>query len=412
MGTTTRKRVTRVAWSLVIVYTAALGVGIFLGVANGDFRDDPVGQASLLLAFTAFMVVGAVIVARRPGNSVGWIFSAIGLLTGTGVLAMSYVDYALTSSAALLPGTVLAAWYSNWFWYPLLGLVSTFTLLVFPTGRLPSPRWRPVAILSVAAIAVPTVLGALQPNVGDTATVPNPIGLAGIPDPEGGLLGGVTLVTLAACVVAGALSLVVRFRRSRGVERQQVKWFTYAGAILAGYFILDEYLPDSAVFTAAFGAAVGLVPIAAGIAILRYRLYDIDRLIRRTLTYALLSALLAGVYAGAVLMLGQVFGHMGGHPPSWAIASATLAIAVLIQPTRLRIQGQVDRRFNRSRYDAEQTVAAFTVRLRDELDPEAVGVQLLAAARHTMQPSQASLWLRPPWMLAGYDGIVDPSSRV
>jgi hypothetical protein len=395
MGDIAPRRATRVAWSMVIVYTAGLGVGTMLGVANGDFREDPAEQVTLLLAFTAFMVVGTVIVARRPSNSVGWIFSAIGLLTGTGVLAMSYAEYALTARGVMLPGTVLAAWYSEWFWYPLIGLASTFTLLVFPTGRLPSPRWRPIAGLSAAAIAVMIALSAVQPNVGATVTVNNPIGLPGIPDPEAGVLGAVTIATILACGGAAALSLVLRFRRSHGVERQQLKWFTYAGVLMAGCFVLSDLFPDH-VLSGLFGVAVGLVPVAAGIAILHYRLYDIDRLIRRTLTYSLLTALLAGVYAGAVLILGEVFGRIDGDAPSWAIASATLAIAALTQPARHRIQTEVDRRFNRSRYDAAKTIAALSERLRDELDPDAVGVQLLAATRQTMQPSQASLWLRPP----------------
>jgi hypothetical protein len=236
---------------------------------------------------------------------------------------------------------------------------------------------------------------AVQPTVGATVTARNPVGVAGIPDPETGVLGLVMLATFMVCGGAAALSLVLRFRRSHGVERQQLKWFTYAGALMAIWFVLSEFLPDTAVFNVLFGVAVGLVPVAAGIAILRYRLYDIDHLIRRTLTYSALTVLLASVYASAVLILGQAFSRLGGDPPAWAIASVTLAIAALIQPTRRRIQTEVDRRFNRSRYDAARTVAAFTVRLRDELDPDAVGVQLLAAARYTMQPSQASLWLRP-----------------
>lgn len=389
MGGTTRNRATRVAWAMLAVYTAGLGLGTALGSLAGE--------GTLLLTFTAFMVVGAVIVARRPGNSVGWIFSAVGLLASTGALAMSYAHYALTTRSVALPGAVLAAWYSEWFWYPLISL-PFFTLMVFPTGRLLSPRWRPVVGLSATAIAVTVVLSALQPTVGAGAgvAIQNPIGINGIPDQETSSLGAMMLAIFLGCGVAAALSLVVRFRRSRGVERQQLKWFTYAGAIMAIWFVLGDYvLPDGAAFNVLGDIAVGLVPVAAGVAILRYRLYDIDQLIRRTVVYTVLTALVAGTYVSIVLILGQVFGWMGGDPPSWAIASVTLAVAALIQPARRRIQAEVDRRFNRSRYDAATIVAAFTVRLRDELDPDAVGVQLLTAVGRTMQPSQASLWFRP-----------------
>jgi hypothetical protein len=189
---------------------------------------------------------------------------------------------------------------------------------------------------------------------------------------------------------------VLRFRRSRGVERQQLKWFTYAATLMTLFLLLTDYLfPENGLVAALYGLVVALVPVAVGVAILRFRLYDIDRLINRTLVYGLLTVLLAGVYAGAVLLLGQMFGGVTEDPPSWAVAGATLAVAALFQPARRRIQAVVDRRFNRRKYNAAKTVEAFSARLRDEVDLDALSAELLAVAHQTMQPTSAALWLRP-----------------
>jgi hypothetical protein len=216
-----------------------------------------------------------------------------------------------------------------------------------------------------------------------------------VPHPEKGAVGAVLLGLLAFCGVAAVVSLVLRFRRSRGVERQQLKWFTYAASLAILLLVVPSPLPGGAVSDVLFGLLVAFIPVSAGIAILRYRLYDIDRLINRTLVYGLLTAILGLVYAGAVLVLGQVFGGVGGDPPSWVVAGATLAVAALFQPARRRVQTAVDRRFNRRKYDAVSTVEAFRARLRDEIDLDALSAALLAVVDQTMQPTQASLWLRP-----------------
>jgi hypothetical protein len=274
-----------------------------------------------------------------------------------------------------------------------------FPLLLFPTGRLPSARWRPVAVAAAAATAGITALGALKPTlVDENYTVRNPIGLAWVPqDPEQSAVGAVLVGLLLVCMCAAGVSLVLRFRRSQGVERQQLKWFTYAGALMVLALLASDYLlPDSSLVEVLAGLILALVPVAAGIAILRYRLYDIDRLINRTLVYGTLTALLGGVYAAVVLVLGQGFGGVGGEPPSWAVAGATLAVAALFQPARRRVQAVVDRRFNRRRYDAAKTVEAFSARLREELDLDTLSAELLAVVNQTMQPIRVSLWLRPP----------------
>jgi hypothetical protein len=275
-------------------------------------------------------------------------------------------------------------------------LALLFTLLFFPTGRLLSPRWRPVAWLAGAATAAFTALAALKPSLGleEGRVVANPIGVAAIQDPEESAIGVALLNLLLLLAVVAFASLVIRFRRSRGDERQQLKWFTYAAALVP-LVALSDVLPLA--YSNLFAAAVfGFLPVAAGIAVLRYRLYDIDRLINRTLVYGLLSALLAGVYGGLVLVLGQVFGGLGAEPPSWVVAGATLAVAALFQPARRRIQQAVDRHFNRRRYDTAKTIEAFSARLREELDLDTLSAELLAIVDHTMQPTKASLWLRPP----------------
>jgi hypothetical protein len=329
---------------------------------------------------------------------VGWIFSAIGLLTAIGVLATEYAAYAARTRPGASPGVVLAAWYSSWWWYPTLVLVLVFTPLVFPTGRLLSTRWRPVAAAAAVGTAVIITLSALQPTLqNEDHPVRNPIGLAGTPDPEEGALGAVLFGLLLVCAAAAAISLVLRFRRSQGVERQQLKWFTYAATLMILFMVLSDYLlPQSGVVDALYGFVVVLVPVAAGVAVLRHRLYDIDRLINRTLVYGLLTALLGTGYAAVVLVLGQVFGGVGGNPPSWAVAGATLGVAALFQPARGRTQAVVDRRFNRRKHDAAKTIQAFSTRLRDQIDLDTLSAELLAVVDQTMEPTRVSLWLRPP----------------
>jgi hypothetical protein len=392
-----RKRSTWVAWFMLAIFVVSVIVMGTLMVANGSFQQEPLADTvALLLAFTAFMVVGALIVAHRPGNAIGWIFSAVGLLAVTGALAQEYADYAYLTRPGSLPGAIVAAWYASWAWYPTVLLALLFTLLCFPTGRLLSPRWRPVAWLGGAAMAAFTALAALKSSLGveEGRVVSNPIGLAGLQDPEESMVGVVLLNLLLLMAVLAFVSLVIRFRRSRGDERQQLKWFTYAGALVP-LAALGDLLPV-AVSNLVVAAQFAFLPVAAGIAILRYRLYDIDRLINRTLVYGLLTVLLAGVYAGAVLVLGQLFGGLRAEPPSWVVAGATLAVAALFQPARRRIQAVVDRRFNRRKYDAAQTIQAFSTRLRDQVDLDTLSRELLAVVDQTMQPTRVSFWLRPP----------------
>jgi hypothetical protein len=272
-------------------------------------------------------------------------------------------------------------------------LTVVFPLLLFPTGRPLSARWRPVIWLAVGVTVGWAVLGALNPSlaVSDDRSVANPIGVSGA-DPNAGLASTILNGLLQFLLAAAIVSVVVRFRRSHGVERQQLKWFAYAGALVVLGMLSTLVLPSLGNLPWVMVAAL---PVAVGIAILRYRLYDIDRLINRTLVYGSLTAILGLGYAGAVLILGQVFGGVTEDPPSWAVAGTTLAVAALFQPARRRIQAVVDRRFNRRKYNAAKTVETFSARLRDEVDLDALSAELLAVAHQTMQPTMAALWLRP-----------------
>jgi hypothetical protein len=280
---------------------------------------------------------------------------------------------------------------ATWIWAIILPLMP-FLFLLFPNGRLPSRRWRPVAWAAglmggLILLVVPFRAGGLE----YFPTIQNPVGI-----PAVSLTVFETLAVIYfAILFLATTSLLVRFRRARGDERQQLKWVAYAAVFLG---IVGFVGPWSApVVAASVLSSLSGVAFAAAIAVavLKYRLYAIDQIINRTLVYGLLTALLAGVYVGAVLVLGQIFGGIGTEPPSWAVAGATLAVAALFQPARRRIQQGVDRRFNRRKYDTAKTIEVFTTRLRDQIDLDTLSAELLAVVDQTMQPKAASLWLRP-----------------
>jgi hypothetical protein len=388
------------AWVAWGAWAILAGLAILLQVVS---RGGISTAAWGVLPLGGFMTVGAVVVSRQPRNTVGWLCCVAGFVGTVGGFAEEYARYALGSQQpGSLPGGLVTAWLTLWVGALWVGLVFTLLLLLFPTGRLPSPRWRPVAWTSLASVAAGCAVLAVTP--GPMAQAPgqpnNPLGIenaAAALDRIEALLN----VCLALLVLLCAASVVVRFRRAGGMERQQLKWFAYGAGQLAlllgsglGLSGLWKRVPQG-VSDLLFAISFALIPVAIGIAILRYRLYDIDRLIRRTLVYGLLSALLAVVYAGLVLGSGQLFGQVGAEPPSWAVAGATLAVAALFQPARRRIQQAVDRRFNRRRYDATRTIEAFSTRLRDQVDLDTLTTELLEVVGQTMEPTQASLWLRP-----------------
>jgi hypothetical protein len=296
-----------------------------------------------------------------------------------------------------VPFTVVWAGMTNWLWVPGVGLLGTYVFLLFPDGRLPSRGWRPLAWLSGVVIALLSVGVALSPgplvNVGP---IQNPFGLEEHPWVSTAWL--VVLPLLPLCVLASALSLVLRYRRSGGEERQQIRWIAFAASVLGVLFVSGLFVPPEAWFAdliayATLGSST-LVPIAIGFAVLKYRLYEIDLLINRALVYGSLTAMLAGVYLCAVIVLQYLFRALTGQESQLAVVASTLAIAALFNPMRRRIQALVDRRFYRNKYDARKTLEEFGVKLRDETDLEQLNAELVGVVRETMQPEHVSLWLR------------------
>jgi hypothetical protein len=382
------------SWVMALTFITATVLGVRLSVLRGNFNASD--AVSLLGAFGAFVAVGSLIVARRPGNSLGWAFAAVGLLAVTGELAAEYAWYSYVRLSTPLPGAIAAAWYANWSWFPALFLAVWFPLMFFPTGRLLSARWRPVAWVGVAGIVALTLLGMLDPSLGvpHNRSLTNPIGIAGLPEAEDSSTGAALFSVLLLSVVAALIQLVFRFRHSRGEERQQLKWFTYAGAVMVLSFVAEEVtglaLPDFV-----FGLLIGLIPLSVGVAILRYRLYDIDLIINRTLVYGALTAVLALVYLGGVVGVGGLVREVTGQQRNTlVVAVSTLAVAGLFRPARTRIQAFIDRRFYRSKYDAQQTIADFSAKMRDEIDLESLTNEMATVVRDTVQPTHVSLWLR------------------
>jgi hypothetical protein len=381
------------AWTLGGMALALTAIAIGLAVAGGTMGS---GWVSLtLIAFGPLALAsagtGAVVASRLPRNPVGWILLALGAGTGLVLALVAYTQPSVTGEHHSYPGDDYAGWILSWITIPLVFGLSVFLLLLFPDGRLPSRRWRPVAWFMGAALALATVPAALSPV--DIPGLHNPVMPAGnAADVARRLndLGGLMALPVLACAAA---ALIMRLRRSRGMERQQLKWFTYSAA-LAGVVLGVSPLTPDVVFFAGLLILAGL-PITAGLAILRYRLYDIDVVINKTLVYGALTATLGAAYLGIVLLLQLVLRPLT-QGSGLAVAVSTLTVAGLFRPVRSRIQGLVDRRFFRHRYDATRTLEAFGARLRDQLDVDALGNDLQVVVRDTMQPAHVSLWLRSP----------------
>jgi hypothetical protein len=397
----TRTRV--LAWSLFTLFLV-LVIGGVVVAALGPAPDEDL----FFVLVVGYAFVGALVASRQPENAIGWILLVTGIMLALGAL----VDANLLLDDA--PARELSAWLSDWTWYVWLTLAGIILPLLFPTGRPLSRRWRPVLWLGMAALVLSVVGNAFQPgrmDVDSAVPVDNPVAIGG---PVGDAL---PVVARAGDVLAGiafvlaAASLVVRFRRSRGVERQQLKWFAYVGMLaatglaVAMFQVLFGAQPDEDTegtwvevlgavgwFTALLAIVVG-IPVATGFAILRHRLYDVDVVINRTLVYGALTATLVASYVGLVLLLQLALSPLTSES-DLAIAGSTLAVAALFRPARARIQRLVDRRFYRRRYDARQTIETFGARLRDEVELDSLSEELRGVVAETMQPAHVSLWLR------------------
>jgi hypothetical protein len=365
----------------------------------GLLGDNSVENVLLLVGFSAFAVVGAVLVAKRPANVIGWIMAAVALMVSIFLAGDSYAAYVMVTRGQPDALAVIGAWIGSWYWYPLLVLVLVYLPLLFPDGRMPSRRWLPVAVLTGVGTLGVIVLGALADtlhlNEAPGHEIDNPIGIEGLGYVEDLPVFGVLTGLLFFGIIGAAASVVMRFRRSRGIERQQMKWFVYAVAPML-LIPTDGFLPGI-ISSVALGIVLIGLPTAIGIAVLRYRLYEIDILINRTLVYGSLTILLAVVYFGGVTATQTVFRALTGQEeqPQLAIVVSTLIIAALFNPLRRRIQSFIDRRFYRSKYDARKTLEAFSAKLRDETDLDALNNELVGVVEETMQPARVSLWLRP-----------------
>jgi hypothetical protein len=411
------------AWALagltltMVVATVALFVLARSSHVPSSLGASTIGDVALFMSFSVFPVIGALIASKRPRNPIGWICLADGLLWALIFLSEDYSAYGLAIPGSVpFPVTINALLYA-WLWVPAVGLLGVYLLLLFPDGRLPSRRWRPLAWLAGAVIVLESVAVFLTPGpLEDLGRARNPFGLEGLP--WVGDAGDVVLALLPLCMLASAVSLVLRYRRSGGEVRQQIKWIAFAASfvclmymvVIGGgtiiWLLVAPETPSDLGTQTWWGALLenvmllsfAGVPVAMGFAVLKHRLYDIDIIINRALVYGLLTATLAGVYLGGVIFLQYLFRALTGQESQLAIVASTLAIAALFIPLRRRVQGFVDRRFYRRKYDAAKTLASFNARLRDETDLDTLVDDVVGVVRQAMQPEHASLWLRPDSM--------------
>jgi len=396
------------AWSLYALSLASVIVWASFRILNSP-TPRGINQTPLLFemwglpVFVLFTIVGALVASRQPKNSIGWIFCAIGLSFTSTLASGQYAIYAVVSSPGSLLGGGTAAWLEAFLDGAVNITLFALLLLLFPNGRPPSRRWRAVLWFELIA-GVLLFAGSFKPGPMQTSSlnVANPLGIEVV-----GALVNVLLYVggflALAVTVAGAVSLMVRFRRSRGEERQQIKWFAFAGAIVCAVFASGPFLwslppsPDlNWIWPVLVFSAVSTIPVATGIAILKYRLYDIDFLINGTVVYGSLTGILIGIYIGGVTATQALLGTVSDQErlPQLVVVASTLVIAALFNPLRRRIQYFIDRSFYRRKYDAQKTLESFSTKLRDETDLGLLADDLVGVVRETMQPEHLSLWLR------------------
>ncbi|RZT16811.1 hypothetical protein EV649_4344 [Kribbella sp. VKM Ac-2569] len=380
------------AWTLGAMAVALTGIAIGLTAAAGTIG---LGWGDLMVVMVVvFCAVGILIARRHPRNPIGWIFCASAVINGVGSVARGYADYRQAGAGSAGSLAEAAAVYATVSWIPVILVPAAYLPLLFPDGRLLSARWRPVAWCGVLGIAGLFVASATKPGpLEDFPTLTNPYAVDSVVQT---IAEGMTALAALIVLVASPVSLILRFRKAGYEQRQQIKWLVWSGALAAatiaigtvGYELLTPAVANAAILLSVLG-----LPIATGIGILRHRLYDIDVVINRTIVYGALTVTLAAGYLGSVLLLQLLLRPVtqGSGP---AVAVSTLVVAALFRPVRSRIQAAVDRRFFRRRYDAARTLEAFGVRLREQLDLDALGNDLQGVVRDTMQPTQVTLWLR------------------
>ncbi len=389
------------AWAICAVTVAlAVATSAFAFVDDGTRLPEDEGNPDVSflseLVFSVFFVtfaaLGALLLSRRPRNPVSWILCFSPFALGVSGLAVGWYIHAFYADPGSQAPPAALIWLANWIWAPGFGLLITALLLLFPDGQLPSRRWWPAGALVGGVVGALSLGYAFEPGVmEDYPRVANPLGLGGEAGEAMSFLQAL-LPFLGLAAIASVAALVSRFRRSRGVERQQLTWMAAAAGLAVAAFFMNAVLDQVFGVNSFFLLPLALlgIPAAATVAILRYRLYDLGRIVNRTLVYAALTATLGATYLGLVLLIGLTLGTS-----DLAIAIATLAVAALFRPARARIQAAVDRRFYRRRYDAQRTLETFSAHLRDEVDLDAVGAGLRTAVHDTVQPSELTLWLRP-----------------
>jgi uncharacterized membrane protein YhdT len=393
----------RLAWGSCALSLVLTALSLLLLILNLSYPNAHLYEPWLDNTLTAisYAPVGALIASRHPENPVGWLLCLYGFVISLSYFSAEYAIYALLAQPDSLPAGEAMAWVFSWM-LPLVIGFSTLSYLLFPTGRLPSRRWRWAVWLTVAFIVVGVLLGAFSSGpLSDLGPIQNPLGIVSLAD----IYSAILYTTFSVLLVAVISSVFVRLRRAGGVEHQQIKWFAYAVAANAIAVVVAYVIPgliETPLWFERVGFALNnivipAIPIAIGIAILRYRLYDIDLLINRTLVYGSLTLMLALVYFGGVTATQALFTAFTGQEeqPKLTIVVSTLVIAALFTPLRRRIQAFIDRRFYRRKYDARKTLEAFSAKLRDETDLDALSGDLVGVVRETMQPAHVSLWLRP-----------------
>ncbi len=391
----------RIASRVVLALDGLLLIAaVVLSVLHGS---PDVGRIAFLVMVSAMIaglsVIGSLIVLRQPRNLVGWLF--LGSSVGFAVASVSfeYIDLSEAQFALGLPGTITAAWLTSWLMIPNLIVLVVLVPLFFPTGRLPSPRWRPVAALAIAGIVATSIGAALVPGPLErvNARIDNPVGVI-VPHPLIDIFGFIDGVSGVAVFTLAAASVVVRYRHGTPLERLQLRWFAYPATLgivgIGMSSIIDTGIVGDVAWLGGL-ASLAALPFAIGVAILRHRLLDIDLVIKRTIAYAALSVLLVGAEVAGVLVL-QVLLESVTQDRTYAVAAATLGVAALFQPARRRIQAWVDRRFDRIRYDAARTVDGFGSRLRDRLDLDDVCAELVVTAGSALRPASVAVWVRAP----------------
>jgi hypothetical protein len=384
----------RLAWGACALTLALIAAALALAILGRESFAD----LGFPLIWVSSAVVGGLVASRLPDNLVGWLFLGSALGSAVHAFGGQYAVYGMVTEPGSLPlaGTMvlLSSLFAG------VGPVLAFVLLplYFPNGMPVSPRWNLVAWIALTLLPVLTALSTLSPGEAVYGRgIPNPLALEAL-RPVEDALGPLLFASYMGLIFTAAASLVIRFRRSAGEERQQLKWFTYAAAFIPVWFLLNS--PIERAFPNLFAVLDALViagvPVAAGIAILRYRLYDIDRIINRTLVYGALTAVLAALYLGGVVVLQYALRWLTGGETQLAVVASTLAIAALFGPLRRRIQNLIDRRFYRSKYDAARTLEGFSARLRDETDLGRLNEDLVDVVKETVQPAHVFLWLRTP----------------